>query len=494
MAEGSRHFLATSAGILVIAAIGTATLLTSHAATPTANYEAEAGNRTGSCISSDPLASGGQAVTFGASGCSGDSTIPGLSRIPWEGGSAYWSQFSKANAGGWTDPNFFPIAVFYGKADPTHVSALKDAGINIYAPVEHSPSIFPLTNITNAGLFAIPGSTEWSTAEVGSNPKAVGWFLSDECEMITPNCPGYEGGEGEQVAWQLQQAEATRVRNFNDGRFQLSNFGNGILRTYWASTTMSQQVQLMDVASADKYTYTSPDVAGIIDGFHDAPDWPNGVPVARAYSYGWQADQMRRFQNQSELHPVWTFVETAKPYLTESGSTSIQPAQISGAVWSALIHEARGIYYFQHNNSSTGCTANYSIVECPAIQAAVKAVNAQVKSLAPVLNTQSYYNSTRTVNGYTYYQYSFGNGTDTMLKSYNGSAYIFAGLGMRCANTSCTSGAVDSTGSKTFTLPTGVNGTTVEVVGEGRTLQVTNRTFSDSFATEYSTHVYKVSL
>jgi len=225
---------------------------------------------------------------------------------------------------------------------------------------------------------------------------------------------------------------------------------------------------------------------------------------------------------------------------------------MEGAVWSALIHEARGISYFDHNDNDSGtiadlggntnlvdnkgCQGYYAIVQCANVDCTganasqakctqstikcasddtacangsadkngycvtsdvwcfVKTVDEQVQALAPVLNTQSYYNTTRTVNGFTYYQYNFGNGTDTMLKTYNGAAYIFAGLGMHCTNTSCTSGTADSTGSKTFTLPAGITGTTVTVVGEGRTLPVTNGTFTDTFAAEYSHHIYQITL
>jgi hypothetical protein len=98
-----------------------------------------------------------------------------------------------------------------------------------------------------------------------------------------------------------------------------------------------------------------------------------------------------------------------------------------------------------------------------------------------VLNTQSYYNGTRVVNDFTYYYYTFNNGTDTMLKTHNGEAYIFAGLGMG-----------HTMGNKTFTLPEGVNGTSVTVVGENRTIPVTNRTFTDNFANEYTHHVYQI--
>ncbi|MEO7905158.1 MAG: hypothetical protein ABIR91_05200 [Candidatus Saccharimonadales bacterium] len=87
------------------------------------------------------------------------------------------------------------------------------------------------------------------------------------------------------------------------------------------------------------------------------------------------------------------------------------------------------------------------------------------------------------LNGFTYYRFTFNNGTDTMLKTYDGFAYIFAGLGMGHA-----------TGSKTFTVPTGVSGASVEVVGESRTIPVMGGQFSDAFAFEYTHHVYKIAL
>ena len=90
--------------------------------------------------------------------------------------------------------------------------------------------------------------------------------------------------------------------------------------------------------------------------------------------------------------------------------------------------------------------------------------------LAPVINTQSY-------------KYSFGAGLDTMLKTYNGSAYVF----------SMVDGA-STPGSRTFTLPGGITGSQVEVVGENRTIQISGGKFTDGFASESSYHVYRISL
>ena len=93
-------------------------------------------------------------------------------------------------------------------------------------------------------------------------------------------------------------------------------------------------------------------------------------------------------------------------------------------------------------------------------------VNSQVQQLAPVLNTQSQ-------------KWDFGAGLATALKVHDGYAYVLA----------MTDGG---TGERTFALPTGLRGNSVEVVGEGRTLAVSNGAFTDTFATEATHHVYRI--
>jgi hypothetical protein len=222
----------------------------------------------------------------------------------------------------------------------------------------------------------------------------------------------------------------------------------------------------MDASSVDKYAYTSPGARFEIER---SPDWPIGLKSKRAATYGWLQDQMERFQDPSNTKPNWVFVETAKPFLGEDGAETITPNQISGAVWSAIIHGARGIAYFQHNNN--GVCGLYSLVDCSqALKDTVRGVNTEIANLAPVLNTQSYL-------------WDFRAAADTMLKIKDGYAYIFAGVGLK-----------DTPGSKTFTLPRGVNGSTVEVVGESRSISVSNGQFTDMLAAEYTHHIYKVSL
>jgi hypothetical protein len=144
----------------------------------------------------------------------------------------------------------------------------------------------------------------------------------------------------------------------------------------------------------------------------------------------------------------------------------------------SIINEARGIVYFNQSMAGT-CTAGglirvvqYAKGSCAAPNvAAAKTVNLQIAALAPVINTQSY-------------DYSFGPGLDTMLKTSGGYAYVFAMI-----DGSSTPGA------RSFTLPDGVDGRSVEVLFENRSLTADAAgTFTDSFAAEYGYHVYKIAL
>ena len=503
------------------------------------------------------VTSGCQAVQFEAAAASLN-----LPRIPWEGGPAYYKQFVKADAAGWDEPTFFPISVFLGSADPSHVDQLRDAGVNTYLAVQHAPHIHPISNITSRGLFAIANldpenrTSDWTSVEVGDDRGVVGWFATDECEMGYSGCTKHkltatecdnaydkknaaltklyvDRAECKSIASKItavcspldpakyqnldeclefvyQKHLADQLRTKADGRFVAANFGSGIARTFWSPTAMDSHYQYLDFTAVDKYAYTSKGAAGVFTGggYNSGSfDWPEDAIVNRAATYGFMADQFKRLQDPNNYRPIGVMVETGQPLIARDDcwtpACNIKPEQIEGAVWSAIIHEARHISYFSFNNGPT-CG---EIVNCPVVHDKVKVINGKIRSLAPVLNGQSYYNETYANNGTTFYRYSFHNGTDTMLKTHNGSAYIFAGLGMDVTGQNTANcwvidgkracknrGTSHPPGSKTFTLPAGVGGTTVEVVGENRTIPVINGSFTDNFAAEYIHHVYKITL
>ncbi len=388
-----------------------------------------------------------------------DLPILDLPTEPWAGGAAYYKRFPVADAAGWSDPSFFPLAVFFGRpADAAQMAAM---GVNTYMGAEHGGE--PISDVTDSGIFVL-AQDEWTPEEVGSDPRVVGWHISDECEMGASGCtpPGTDNGEDGRLA--KQQGYASYFRGLDDGRFLQANFGNGVLGTYWAPTTMPDHVSLVDVTSVDKYAYTSTHVQELLQ---TSPAWPTGATPASAMAYGWLQDRMETFSSPQASKPNWVFVETAKPLLTEETATTINVEQIEGAVWNAIIAGASGIAYFQHNNNDE--CGMYSLVECSAaLRSKVTAINDQVTSLAKLLNSPSY-------------SWNFGPGLQTALKADRQAVYIFA----------MTDGG---TGTRSFALPDDVAGTTVEVVGEDRTIPITNGMFEDTFDAEYTHHIYRVAL
>ena len=94
-------------------------------------------------------------------------------------------------------------------------------------------------------------------------------------------------------------------------------------------------------------------------------------------------------------------------------------------------------------------------------------VNAQVKSLAPVLNSSTV-TSGHSATGDVRY----------MVKWSGSNFYVFAG-------------ADRGGGSATFSIPC-VGNATAAVEGEGRSVPVTNGSFTDQFADKNAIHVYRI--
>lgn len=393
--------------------------------------------------------------TARAENAAAPTSLEELPRVPWEGGPEYWRKFAKAARAGWTNPSFFPVGVFFGR--PGHARHLKELGINVFQAVEHNA---PLATATAEGMFCIP-QDEFTQSEIGEDPLVVGLLAHDECDMGL-GC----GGENAQESLANMRLQVGALRARDDGRFINANYSKGVLETFWARGTMSDFMSVVDCASVDNYAYTSPATQQAIEA---SPHWPKGVPVARAATYGWLVDRMRAFQASPGTQPNWMLVETAMPYLSESGAVTITPEQIEGACWSAIIHEARGIVFFQHNND--GENGNYSLVESSLERREqVRATIAGIRSMAPVLNTQSY-------------EWNFGGGTETMLKVHDGAAYIFASIAIGT-----------EPGTRTFKLPTYFTAATLDVVGEERTIAIADFVFADDFNFEFTHHTYKVRL
>jgi hypothetical protein len=395
---------------------------------------------------------------------SGGSSALSLPRIPWEGGSDYWKKFSKPTAAGWTDPSFFPIvATFNGISSNKEVAYDKSLGFNSYLGLWEGTQ-YKL--FKDNGVFWIGDKLNSSFTDASTN--WVGDDLGDEVDGR------YSVADGQDF---LQ----SQVDKFgDDGRFKYTNFTQIVMSNDIKTRDAEKYVNAYaDAVSLDMYWYTIPFCD--LKPYRDVYLTPIKQSNCRtASSYGRIVDSLRvRDAADGKLQPLWQVVELVNggpgggPFLG-----NVTGGQVKGAVMNSIIHEARGILYF--NQSMSGSCASGNLIRdtqtnsgfCAASQvAAAKKVNLQIKALAPVLNSQSY-------------KYKFGRGLDTMLKAKDGYAYVFAMVD-----------GASSPGERTLKLPPGVSGTSVEVMFEDRAIQAgSDGKFTDQFPAEYSYHIYKVAL
>jgi hypothetical protein len=299
-------------------------------------------------------------------------------------------------------------------------------------------------------MFFIAQADEWTAAEIGSTPYVVGHLASDEIDMWSSN------------PVPAQQSVVNELRARNDGRFVYANYGKGSMGLWWNAESLPALTQMVDVASDDLYFWTDPN---IVDEVPQSSAWPAGAPVRDSANYGWTVDRMESFLSPAALHPTWNFVELGHPF-SESFAPTISPDQMEGAVWQSIVHGSRGIVFFNHSFGGS-CQSQHVLQECgTAMRDRVSAVTARIRSLAPVLNSQSY-------------SWNGGSGVATMLKRVNGSWYLLAALAQQSA-----------AGSKTLNVP--VTSGTATVVGENRTVSIVNGHIVDAFASSNVMHVYQM--
>ena len=379
-----------------------------------------------------------------------------LPRVPWEGGADYYNQFADAKANGWADPNHFPVAIWWDVFNSdAEVKWDKAHGINTYVVTNDSTQGAEQLLEQNGMSWIggqLPGMTRDSKAWVGD-------FLDDEVDGRYSCSDGTAFLQG--LVDRLPDHDKLRYANYTSSLVNIW-FDDNCAKKYASDFT--------DAVSLDQYVYSA--------DFCSWQPFPTDYfinPLKQdtcrtSHSYGVMVDSLRqRDAMDGKLQPVWNFVED----VSQGNQYRLTTDQVRGAAWASLIHEARGLIWF--NNSFAGdCatgnairTAQLTSWACDAQIEAMGQVNNQIQRLAPVLNTQSY-------------RWDFGGGVDTMLKAHDGDVYIFTG----------TDGHA---GEKTLTLPNGLAGS-AEVIDEGRSVPIVDGKITDGFSSEATVHIYRVHL
>ncbi len=345
---------------------------------------------------------------------------PGLSlpRVPWEGGPSYYARFPAMAGTPWTREDFFPIGYWGAYSDEEWRFSTDAAhGINTFLEVYN-------TNESSGAWMRKYGI--WNLAGTGLGGESVGTTFHDEVDMW--------GGPG------------------------------------WNPWTGYVNDAVYDTCVPDQ-----PHACGysVYNTQYEQLNNPNALIYANVGKGAlmWQSDEERATFLSGADGPD----PRAKWRLGVATGSVINANQIEGAVWSTLIHEARLLAYFSHvfsdstANPSTPDVLNDTRAAYQATHDRVKKINAEVKSLARVLNTQSYV-------------WQFNPNLSTMLKYRDNAAYVFAMQKRQFAS-----------GTYTYTLPPGLPASgTIEVIGENRTIPYSGGRFTDSFAAEYTHHKYRI--
>lgn len=404
---------------------------------------------------------GGCSTPSGGASLDGNG-IHALPRIAWEGGPEYWSRFS--NAKDWTDPNFFPIGLWYGEIDDVdHAKADKAAGLNFYAGGLWEGTDFAA--LQQSEMYWVGGRVNPSFDDESQYWPGV--LLDDEVDgRFTP-------AEGFAHLTELKKTMAT------SRQFLYTNFTNMVVGPELALRDRLHYVNnFADVVSLDMYFYTVP--------FCDAGDAYRGhlydgrIPESTcrtASSYGKFVRALRNLDaRDGHLMPTWNFVEVMSGANDDKSFVRyMKPEEIQGAAMSSIINEARGIVWFQQSLGGP-CKSTQPVRQAQELGEtfcgfrqveAMKLINNQIHELAPVLNTQSL-------------RWHAADESQTMLKVHEGAAYLFA----------MTDG---ESGSRTFVLPDGL-GDTATVLNEDRTVGIVNGRLTDVFPSESTYHLYRIAL
>jgi hypothetical protein len=373
----------------------------------------------------------------------GSTGFPGDTFLPWAGGPQYYAKWTHGIP---ADKNFFPIGVWL--QSPPNATRYANVGVNIFVGLWQGPTDGQLSDLASAKVptFCDQGGV-WQS-HLGDST-IWGWLQGDEPDNAQANSSG--GYDPCIPPSTVIATHDTMVQNDSTRPVWL-NLGRGVSDTTWVGR-----------GDCTGHTDMYPDYSkgGDILSFDIYP--VNGGIGLEAVPKG--VDNLRQWSNY--VKPVFADIEGSDM----DGTARPSPSQIESEVWMALIHGASGIMYFCHRFSPT-----FSETDClddAPTASGIKKIDAQVQSLAPVLNQQS------VGNGVTASSSASSAPIDVMLKRYGGATYVFAVV-MR-----------DQATTGTFTLRDFADAASVEVIGESRTVSVNGGVFKDDF-TGYGVHRYKI--
>ena len=363
------------------------------------------------------------------------------------------SVYARWKHGPSTDPSFFPIAVWL--QSPRNAPKYKAIGINTYVGLWEGPTEKQLKELKSHGMKVICAQNKVGL-KYKNDATIIAWMHGDEPDNAQGK-PG--GGYGPPVSPKKIIADYKRIKKNDPTRPVMLNLGQGVAWDKWHGRGVRtnhpedypEYVKGGDIISFDIYpvVHSSPEVKGKLEYV------PRGVDRLRKWSKGQKV--------------VWNCIEC-----THISQPDALPTveQIKSEVWMSLIHGSQGLIYFVHEFKPKFIEAG--LLAHPEIAKRIGEINAQIHELAPVLNSPTI------DKGATVESSNSTVPIDITVKSHGGATYLFA-VGMRKGATTAT-----------FQFSGLWGKLTAEVIGEGRTINISGGSkFTDEFK-GYDVHLYKI--
>ncbi|RPH39363.1 MAG: hypothetical protein EHM91_12485 [Planctomycetota bacterium] len=345
------------------------------------------------------------------------------------------------------DPAYFPIAVWL--QNPNNAAKYRDAGINTYVGLWAGPTAGQLDALKAAGMKVVCHQNAVGLARK-DDPTIIAWMHGDEPDNAQAK---QGGGYGPPILPEKIVADYKKIREADPTRPVLLNLGQGVAWDNYIGRGVRRNkpedypeyLKGCDIASFDIYpaVHDHADIAGKL--------WkvPEGV------------ERLRKWGGEKKI--VWNCIEASR---IDNEKVKPTAAQVKTEVWMSLIHGSTGLIYFVHQFKPRFSEA--SLLQDADLLAGITAVNKQIQSLAPVLNSPTVVDGVAVTSDAP---------VDAIVKRQGDSTYVFA-VAMR-----------EQAAKATFTVK-GARGT-AEVLGENRSIPVKDGTFEDDFK-PYDVHLYRI--
>ncbi|HLY08363.1 MAG TPA: hypothetical protein VKW04_03550 [Planctomycetota bacterium] len=364
-------------------------------------------------------------------------------------------QDGKSSDASWThgppsDPGFFPLAVWL--QDVRNAPKYKEAGLNTYVALWRGPTQEQVDVLKGQGMKLVCHQNEFGLAHKDDST-IIAWMHGDEPDNAQER---KGGGYGPPVATEKIIADYKKIHDADPSRPVLLNLGQGVAWDRYVGRGVrtnhpedyAEYLKGSDIVSFDIYPVV-----------HDSAEISG-----KLYKPAEGVERLRRWGEGKKI--VWNCIEASR---IDNEKTKATASQIRSEVWMSLIHGSTGLIYFVHQFKPKFSEA--SLLQDADLLAGVTAINRQIQSLAPALNSPT------VPDGATVRTSVPESPVDVMVKRQGDSVWVFAAA-MREKETTASFVVKGAKGS-------------AEVLGESRTIPLKDGAFDDEFK-PYQVHLYRV--